>query len=59
MKYQVSARNRGTVAEELRAEDRFSASLASLARMIAPRRAASESGSVRERLERQPEGDAA
>ncbi|MCC6263069.1 MAG: hypothetical protein IT169_05775 [Bryobacterales bacterium] len=58
MKYQVSARNRGTVSEELRTEDRFSTSLASLARMLASRRAASESERVHERMERQPEGDA-
>lgn len=57
MKCQGSARKRGAVLKDLRAEDRFSSSLASLATMLVARRAAPESRNGNERLERQPDGE--
>lgn len=59
MKCQGSARKKGVVLKDLRAEDRFSASLASLATMLVARRAAPEGRNGNDRLETQPEGESA
>ena len=59
MKSQRSACMRAVVIEDLRAEDRFSASLASLAGMLVVRRTTPEAGNRNDRRERQPDGETA
>lgn len=59
MKSQRSYSKRAVVMEDLRAEDRFSASLASLARMLVLRGAAPEMRNTKHGRQRQPDGETA
>ncbi|MCL4784488.1 MAG: hypothetical protein KJZ70_15750 [Bryobacterales bacterium] len=60
MKSRIVTRKKAVALEDLRAEDRFSASLASLATLLITRgKTPSEGRRGNDRLERQPDGESA